>query len=841
MGGLHALAWRSLRARPLRTALSTIGVALGVAVLFAGLTTNAGIEAAIDRTVASLLGRADVRVATFGESGLSAITVREISGTPGVAAMAPALERRTYLGADTAEPTDTLPPPVTVVGIDPAAEAALHDMPMLAGAALAPGGAVDGALVSDRLATDDGLAVGSEITLLGPDDPVTLRVVGILAADGPWSATDGRAVVVPLEVAQTVFDVSTVTRVDVDLAPGMEAASVIDGLAARLHEEPYIVSTPADLAATMRASTGELVATTALIAAVALFAGAFLIFNTLSMTVTERVRELGLLRAAGATRGQLTAFILVQASVIGVAGAVLGTGLGVLLAGAMAGWVGSVGDLPATTPLSTPGSVVSAVLVGWLVTLAASIEPARRAARISPVEALKARLDPPTARRAHLRWLVVVFVAVALVGFLFSPRGANDGALVRAVAVYAVLLAAALAVPVVLPATARIAGVPFHAVVRLEERLARASVLRDRSRAALTVGALTIGLAMVVALGGVAQHARAAAGSWIAEVVPGDLVVTSIRPVGSDEGVVEILGTLPGVASVSPVATFDLAVAGRRVDGAAMDGSDLARDDRLRFVEGDREAAFEALEAGGAVLVPRAIAEREDLDVGGTITAAGADGAAVDLRIAGIVERTLPGRAGETLVVGWTDAERLGAAGADAFAVRFDPSATTDERAVLEEEARTLALEPVPLHRIQGAIGEALDRVFRLFDALAIVAVVVAALGIVNTLTMNVLERVREIGVLRAAGMTRRQVWRSVVVEAGITGLAGSLFGVLTGLAVGALMVVFAGGALEAALGVPWAAVGLAVVLGVVLAMLAAAYPARLASRLSIVRAVGFE
>jgi putative ABC transport system permease protein len=128
-----------------------------------------------------------------------------------------------------------------------------------------------------------------------------------------------------------------------------------------------------------------------------------------------------------------------------------------------------------------------------------------------------------------------------------------------------------------------------------------------------------------------------------------------------------------------------------------------------------------------------------------------------------------------------------------------------------------------------------------MFDALAAVAVLIAALGIVNTLTMNVIERVREIGILRAAGMTRRQVWRSVVVEAGVLGLAGALLGIVLGLVVGALMVVLAGGRLDVAGGIPWSIIGLALVLGVVVAMLAAAYPARIASRLSIVRAVQYE
>jgi putative ABC transport system permease protein len=602
-----------------------------------------------------------------------------------------------------------------------------------------------------------------------------------------------------------------------------------------------VVSTPADLAAGLEASTGEFAATTALIAAVALFAGAFLIFNSLSMTVVERVRELGLLRAAGATRGQITAYILLQATVIGVVGAALGILLGGVLAAGIAVWLGSVGSVAIGGPVVVVSDAVLALGIGVGVTLAAAIEPARRAGRISPVEALRARLDPPAARRARSRWLVVVFVAVGALGLVVWPRAAGGAAQVRALAVYAVLLGVALAVPLVLPSLARLAGTPFRPLSRLEERLARASVLRDRARAGLTVGALTIGLAMVVALGGVGQHARVAAGAWVADVVPGELVLTSIFPRGLDEGIDEALAPLAGVVAVSPFATFDLAVGGRRVDGAVMRGVDLERDGRLRLVDGDRATALEALDAGGAVIVPSAFAARDGLHVGSSLTVAGADGSPVELRVVGVAERTLPGRTGESMLVGWPEAERLGVAGADGFAVRFASDASAVDRAVLAEEARQLALDPVPLDRIQGAIGEALDRVFGLFDVLSLIAVVVAALGIVNTLTMNVFERVREIGVLRAAGMTRQQVWRSVVVEAGITGLIGAMCGVVTGLAVGSLMVSLSGGRWDLAGAVPWLTIGGAFVLGVLLAMLAAAYPARLASSVSIVRAVGYE
>jgi putative ABC transport system permease protein len=858
--GLNGLAWRGLRARPLRTGLTVAGVALGVAVLFAGLATNAGIDAAVDRAVGTLVGNADLRVAAFGEVGLSNETLDLVAATDGVAVVAPSFERRTYHSAKLFEPGDALPPPVTIAGIDPTAEAKLHDLTLAAGPGLVTPGP-DDALVSATLAREDGITLGTTIGLSTIDAPVYLRVVGIMNGDGPWSGAGGRAVVLRLETAQRIFEADGLTRIDVGLQDGASATAVTDALQSTLLGEPYVLSSPRDVGAAMRASTGDFAATTALIGAIALFAGAFLIFNSLSMTVVERVRELGLLRAAGASRAQLTSYILVQATAIGIVGSVLGIGLGAALASGIAAWVRTVGSVPLGAPVVAGGDALTAVVIGIVVTLAAAIEPARRAGRISPVEALKARMDLPTARRARLRWLIAVFALVGVAGLLIWPRGAGQAALLRAFLVYGVLLVVALIVPFVLPAIARVAGVPFGLLTRFEERLARASLLRDRSRAALTVGALTVGLAMIVALGGVGQNARAAAGAWVADVVPGDLVLTSIFPRGLDElddvfaapavvdpVVVDPAATEPAdvapdlaIASISPIGTFGLAIDGNPTDGVAMVGADLEADGRLRFVAGDRAAALAALDQGGAVIVPAGIAQRDGLDLDATIDATAADGSVLPLRVVGIAERTLPGPTGESLIVGWSDAGLLGVVGADAFAVRFRPTATAADRAELADVARSLALEPTALGHIEGAIGQALDRVFGLFDVLALVAIVVAALGIVNTLTMNVLERVREIGVLRAAGMTRRQVWRSVVVEAGITGLVGAICGVGAGILIGGLMVVLAGGRWDVATAVPWPAVGAAFGLGVVLSMLAAAYPARLASGVSIVRAVGYE
>jgi putative ABC transport system permease protein len=212
------------------------------------------------------------------------------------------------------------------------------------------------------------------------------------------------------------------------------------------------------------------------------------------------------------------------------------------------------------------------------------------------------------------------------------------------------------------------------------------------------------------------------------------------------------------------------------------------------------------------------------------------------LRVVGIVAHSIPGDSQETILLGWQDAvTAFGAGGADFYAVRYSAGDQGAARETVDSMAVGYALEPADLSRIQGTVGDALDRVFKLLDALALTAVLVAGLGMVNTLSMSVLERVREIGVLRATGMSSRQVWAMVVIEAGILGVAGAVLGALLGLLVGGLLVAWSSGSFGLAFDPPWASVALAVLLGVLISVTAAIYPAGIASRLSIVRALQHE
>ena len=832
--GLDRLAWRTIAARPLRSLLTLVGIALGVAVLSASLTLGASLDQAVDRSVRDLVGRADLRVSGFLETGLSNESVAAITSAAGVIDAAPVIEHRTFTSG---VPSGGTADAVTVLGIDPATYLRLHDLALLSGTGL-DNATEPVALVSQALAEQDGYAVGAKLTLNGKDGPIDLRVVGIVPGQGPLPGS-GRTVIVPIEIAKSTFGLVGATRVDLRLAPDSVAA--VEAELQGTMVEPYVVASPGDLARSLRASSASFQGTAALVAAIVLFVGAFLIVNTLSMTVGERAREVGLLRAAGATRAQLSRFVFSGALLLGVLGAALGALLGAVVAVLMARSVSEATGLTAeVASVDVPGVLTSAG-VGVGITILAAIEPALAAARISPVEALRARFDLPSLRRGRLSWIAFIFLVVAAVAMLAWPPVIAASGTQRAFAVYGVLLIATLLSPFILRPLARLLGLPIGLFMRIEERLARGSFARDRSRTTLTLGSLVIGLAMIVALGWSAQAARASAFAWLQDVVPGDEVVSSIRPIGPDEGVQDALAAVPGVAHVTPIASFDMAYKGIRIDAAAIVGADFLADGRLTVLQGDRAAALDALDAGGAAILPTGLARTLGLGVGDAMNVPIDSEHTLVLTVAAIVERSMPGTSGEAILVGWKDAtSSLGVLGADAFAVRFAPGAAEQARPLLAETARTYALEANPIESIQGAVADALARVFGVFDALAIVAVIVAALGIVNTLTMGVVERIREIGVLRAIGMSRRQVMRMVVVEATILGIVGVVLGALAGIGAGAMLLQLGGGFGHIG-GLPWLSIGIAAVLGLVLPTIAAIYPARMASRVSIVEALHFD
>ncbi len=855
MRRLSSLAWRSLGARSARSFLTIAGVALGVAVLFASLSAGSTMDAAVDRAAADEMGRAVLRVQALEERGFSSAAVHAAEQAVGVSVAAPALERQTYLAVSPSQTASAkLPAPVTVLGIDPVREIALHDMPLASGRLLT---ATDGqsALISETMASQERLGVGDSISLNGTvaAGPQPFRIVGIVQGDAPVPDAGGRLIFVPLASAQTLFGTTGVTRVDLGVQAGTSVNSLTNQLERTINSEPYLLSRQADLAGSLRTEMADFRSALLLVAAVVLFAGAFLIFNTLSMTVSERAREVGLLRAAGTTRSQVMSFVLLQALLLGVAGSVLGVLGGVCLAGLSLSWVQSAGPIALAAPAISAASIGIAIVVGLLVTLAAALEPAWRASRIPPVEALRRGPAAGVAGPARLRWLFLIFGVLGVAALAIWPGSsggavgtggvaAGGSAMWGPLAVYGLFFLAVLLVPLLLGPLLRVAGIPFR-VFRNEERLARSSLARDPSRTALTAGALVVGLAMVVALGTAAENVPKIGTAWLAETIPGSEVLTSIRPVSTTDPIRAELAAMPGVRSVSPIGLFGVPYQGVRQEAAAIVGRDYLADGRLVFVSdgGDRTAALTALDAGGSVVLPESLADQGGIHVGDELTFATGPSSA-RLRVAGIVAHSIPAGSQEAILIGWSDATDLfGVAGADFYAVRYASGQESSSRAALDAAAIQYAFEPSSLDRVQGAVGDALDRIFRLLDALALIAVLVAGLGLANTYSMSVLERVREIGVLRATGMSSRQVWGMVVVEAGLLGVFGAIVGAVVGLIAGALLVAWSSGGFGLAFEPPWVSIAVAVVFGVLVSIAASIYPAGLASRFSIVRALQHE
>src|SRR5688500_7615329 len=307
---LATIAWRGLLARPLRTALAVIGVALGVAVVAATIITSSASDAALRSATADLLGNADVRLRAFAETGFTPRTVQSLRAIPEVIAAAPVSERRLIVHTDPGEDEKVFS--LLVVGIDPDIDARVRQPRLTAGVALSTDSATD-ALVPASWAARNGLELGERLRLDGRRQGVPpLRIVGLMADTGFAALERGDVLVISRTTLDESFEVpSPIRYVDLDLGEGDISAAlsrVTDGL-----DEPFIVETAADAAERFASAQASFASVAFLFGLVAMVVGGFLFGNTLAMTVGERPRELGLLRAAGTTSRQVLRLVLRQA------------------------------------------------------------------------------------------------------------------------------------------------------------------------------------------------------------------------------------------------------------------------------------------------------------------------------------------------------------------------------------------------------------------------------------------------------------------------------------------------------------------------------------------------
>ena len=837
---LASLAWRGLLARPLRSALAAIGIALGVAVVTATAITAASADAALESATADLLGRADVRLRAFADAGFTPRAVQSLRSSADVVALAPVSERR--LVAYTDPGPDERVFSLVVFGVDPEADAAVRQPNLVAGVPLSADGSSD-ALVPASWASRNGLELGEAIRLDGRREGLPpLRIVGLMADTGFAALEGGEVMVISRSTLDESFSVPAPIRsLDVDLGEG-DVSAALERVTEAL-DEPFIVETPEATAERLASAQASFATVAFLFGLVAMVVGAFLVGNTLAMTVGERTRELGLLRAAGTSGRQVLGIVLRQALALGVVGSALGVALGIALAGVMVGFLAATrAALVVGLPLPALGLVL-AFLLGVGLTLAASVAPALRAARLTPLEALRPSSRSGLGLLDRLRWLLVAELAVVVIGIVAFPVDRTGTPVVPILLSLGILLGGAVATAFVLEPLAAVVGRPFEWFFGAEGLLGRANLARDRVRTGLTVGALMIALAAVVALGTVAESARAGADRWVASILPGGHAIRSSVPLDV-ESFRPSLDATPGLAVASPVhelpAVRITEHGQEEVAVAGIDPNVFADAGALIILEADRAAAFGALRAGGAVLVPASLADRDGIATGDRL-ALGQPGAdPIEFTVAGIVEYTLPARTPDgALLVSAADArDRFMASAASLWAMVPEPDvAPSVFAAAVRDTAGQLGAQPLTARDLAGELSRSLDRLVGLFDALALIAVVIGALGIVNTLGIGVSERVREIAILRSHGMTVSQVQAMVVAEAAIMGAIGGVLAVISGVAVAhALIGGGASGDLAVEVRLPWALLTAVLLIGTGVAALAGLYPARMAASMPIVR-----
>lgn len=841
----------NLRARKLRVLASSVAVLLGVAFMAGTMVLSDTMGASFDELVEDLYANTSAAVRgerafdspdPFGAPSRALLdddVLAAVETVDGVDSTFPHVEGYAQIIGTDGDPIGDPGMGAPTFGVSWPADERFNPLTVVEGRGPERG---DEAVIDQASASAGGLEVGDRTRILTASGPASITIVGIARwgdADSPLGASI--TALLPGYAEELMTAPGRYHQIQVIAVDGVSDAAIRDRLAAALPGGLEVV-TAEELIAEEQGEIRELISffgtfmlTFALIA---LFVGSFIIYNTFSILVAQRNREMALLRALGASRGQVLGGLLAEAVVIGLIASVLGMIGGIGVAAGLKALLSLLGlDVPAGGVVITGGTVVAALFAGLVVTVAAAIVPARRASRIAPVAAMS---DVGIAEASRIRTRSAVGVLVVVAGASLLGAGlflleSNELAAVGAGAAVLFVGVAVLGPLISRPATLAL-GAPLARLRGVTGSIARENALRSPKRTASTASALMIGVALVGFITIFAASARASLDDIIDRSFRGDFVVDSgtFGFGGFDPGLATRLGELPEIEAAT----------GARVGTAEVDdsvvyllGVDPARIDAI-FDVGVVAGEVDDLDAA-SVAVWADKAEAEGWQLGDTVPVRFAETGLHELEIA----------------VLFTNRELVGsvyAVGHDVFdehfPVQLDTSiflatspgvAADDARAAIEALADEYPTASVlDLTEFKAAQSASFDALLGLVYVLLFLAVLIALMGIANTLALSILERTRELGLLRAVGMTRAQMraavrWESVII---------SVFGTLLGLVIG----VFFGWALVTALAdegigrfvVPVGSLALIVVLAALAGVVAAILPARRASRIDILRAI---
>jgi putative ABC transport system permease protein len=697
-------------------------------------------------------------------------------------------------------------------------------------------------VIDATTAENHGIGVGDTVQILFATAPGEFEVVGLATYGDGGSLFGATWALFDLTTAQAVLGKEgELDSVSVVAAEGVSGAELQRAIAAVLPEGAEAVTAATVVSeAQDQISTGLGFLRTAFLvfAFVALFVGAFIIFNTFAIIVAQRTRELALFRALGASGRQVMTSVIVEALVVGVVASLIGVLVGIGIAIVLKGALNAIGfEIPASGTVILPRTFVVSILVGTIVTVVAAIVPARRAARVAPLEALREAQDRPG---RSLRFRIVagsVVLALGLLPLLYGLFGAPGNALqLVGVGVAFTFVGVAMLTPLIARPVAGALGLPIRRT-GVPGRLGGENAMRNPRRTAATASALMIGLGLVVFVAVFGASARASTEAILERTLKADFILTSPTFSGFSTSAAEDLRGVQGVRTVSQVRQAETKINGGT---SFMSGLDPATFDDVSEA-GVLQGSMAELAGAGTVAVFDDTASDNDLALGDTIDVEFPATGTVPLRVVAIYEEN--GIIGNWAISLDTFDANV-AQQLDVF-VLVKAEGGRDIAAVQADMETALASYPNVEVQDQAAFRDKyatfLNQVLNLVTALLLFAVIIALFGVMNTLYLSIYERTRELGLLRAVGLTRRQTRSMVRWEAVIISVMGALFGVAVGIAFGwALQQALAPQGFSE-LGIPGGQLALYVVFAALLGVLFAVFPARRAARLDVLEAIAYE
>ncbi|WP_049573278.1 ABC transporter permease [Streptomyces sp. SBT349] len=845
-------ALRNVLAHTARLVMTALAVLLGVAFVSGTLVFGDTVASAFRGAYSESLDGVAVSVSAEHRSGdplpesgeratvLDDALAERIARVPGVASVRPTVNGHATLAAEDGEPVGADANGQNLaVNHAPGGDGEDPRYPLVRGRG--PGASNEIALAADT-AERAGYEIGDPVRFATDGPALTKELVGLVSTDDPRVTAGGTLALFDTATAQRLFvSPGYYDEIVVAAEPGTDQERLTGAVGEVLPEEGASATSGRELATRqtrmLDQMSGSLTKALLVFAGIALFVGAFIIANTFTMLIAQRSKEIALLRAVGASRRQVVRSVLAEAALLGLGASAAGFVLGLGIAAALPALLDAGGArLPDGPLVISPKALLASLTVGVVVTVLAAWLPARKAARIAPVEVMSTIDTPPPARGLVTRNLlggVLAGLGLLIMGYLAAGELliALFGAGLFLVGL--IVLAPLLSRPVV-----GLAGRLTERFFGVIGKLAKENALRNPRRTAATASALMIGLCLITGLTVAAQSARQAVIGEVTKGLAADYRVSDSAYNGIEADAAERLAAVPGVSVATPLASATLGGPGGSDTVTGADPAAFGRVSDLRFTSG----ALADL-GPGRVAVSDTYAEEHGLTLGSTVERRlgasydGEGGEPVTLEVVGVYEHNqiVSGLlAGIGQVLPHADGEKL-----DSVLVKAEPGAGGLDGKLRE------ALGDSPLLKVQdkeqivaqevGGVNTVLTMMYGLLG----MSVLIAVLGVVNTLAMSVFERTREIGMLRAIGLDRAGVKQMVRLESVVICLFGAVLGTGSGAFLAWLNSGLAGGTLASYETVlPWGRIGLFLVLALVVGVLAAIWPARRAARLNMLEAI---